>query len=195
MQKNTPIYALIDSELLKKYNLDLKSVAKQLNNLNINIAQYRNKSGDLNDIAKDIQEFKSIFRGKLIINDYIELIDLADGLHIGQEDLREIAPNPKEAIRALRAKLSRKILGLSTHNLDEIKVANTLDLDYIGLGAYRLSSTKDVTSIKGEELLEIAKYSIYPVALIGGVRFEDNFGSEISYKVLGSALFEKLLKL
>jgi len=195
LQKNTPIYALIDSELLKRYNLNLKSVAKQLNNLNIDIAQYRNKSGDLSVIAKDIQEFKSIFNGKLIINDYIELIDLADGLHIGQEDLREIAPNPKEAIRALRAKSSRKILGLSTHNLDEIKVANTLDLDYIGLGAYRLSSTKDVTSIKGEELLKIAKYSIHPVALIGGVRLEDNFGSEISYKVLGSALFEKLLKL
>jgi thiamine-phosphate pyrophosphorylase len=60
-----------------------------------------------------------------------------------------------------------------------------LDIDYIGLGAYRPTNTKNVTSIGGETLLEIAKLSTHPVAIIGGVRLDDNIPN-IKYKVIGS---------
>ncbi len=132
----------------------------------------------------------------MIINDYIELIDLADGLHLGQEDLLNINKYQDIAIKIIRDKIKDKILGISTHNLDEILKSNTLNIDYIGLGAYRDTSTKKDAKTSGKKLLDIAKNSTHKVALIGGVRLEDNFDSypQIYYKVIGSNLTDKFLK-
>ena len=64
-----------------------------------------------------------------------------------------------------------------------------MNIDYIGLGAYRSTSTKENVSVGGEALLEIAKLSTHPVGIIGGVRIDDIFGDEISYRVIGSGLY------
>ena len=162
-----------------------------LNSLNVEVAQYRNKKR-LGNIEQELKLIKEHFNGKLIINDYLEYINLADGLHIGQEDLVTISTDKKEAIKTLRNKIGKKLLGLSTHNLSEIQEANSLDLDYIGLGAYRVTATKDVDSIGGKELLDFAKESKHKVALIGGVTLEDDFSnySWIEYKVIGSNLIK-----
>ncbi len=192
--QETPIYALIDSELVKKYDISLFDICSFLNKHNIPIAQYRNKSGSDEEVAKALEYLRQNYNGKLIVNDRLTLVDLVDGVHLGQEDLLDIAPNPKEAIRKIRQKIGKKLLGISTHNLSEIEVANGLDIDYIGLGAYRSTSTKSDAKAKGEELLKIAKHSYHLVALIGGVTWEDNFDSYISYKVLGRSLFEKMIR-
>jgi len=116
-------------------------------------------------------------------------------LHLGQEDLSSINLDKKEAIKVIRDRVKDKILGLSTHNLEEIKEANTLNLDYIGLGAYRDTSTKKGAKVYGEELLEVAKNSKHKVALIGGVELKDDFTSypQIAYKVIGSDLIRAYL--
>ncbi len=130
----------------------------------------------------------------LIINDYIELASLADGLHIGQEDLLKIDSNIKDAIKKIKEELPSKMVGISTHNKEEILLANETDIDYIGLGAYRDSSTKKDINIKGKELLELSFLSKHPVALIGGVKIDDNFdGYNIKYKVIGKDLVIKYL--
>jgi len=64
-----------------------------------------------------------------------------------------------------------------------------LDIDYIGLGAYRATDTKLEAKVLGDEILEIAKLSKHPVAIIGGVKIDDDFGDNITYKVIGSGLF------
>ena len=186
------IYALIDRGLIDKYSINLKDFCNFLNDLNIPIAQYRNKNYNKTQIVNDLNIIKSHFKGTLIINDYIDFISLADGLHIGQEDLIKYG-----SINKIRDIIKNKILGLSTHNLEEIKRANSFNLDYIGLGAYRETSTKDVSNIKGKELLEIAKSSVHKVALIGGITLEDDFSNypQIYYKVIGSNLFKKYLSL
>ncbi len=91
--------------------------------------------------------------------------------------------------------MGQKIIGLSTHNIKEIKKANPLDIDYIGLGAYRNTNTKESVTVSGEKLLKIAKKSKHPVAIIGGVKLEDNFKNspQIEYKVIGSNLMEHFL--
>ncbi len=66
-----------------------------------------------------------------------------------------------------------------------------MDLDYIGLGAYRGTTTKSNVNILGEKALELAKLSKHPVGLIGGVKLEDSFGDEIKYRVVGSDLYKK----
>ena len=94
------------------------------------------------------------------------------------------------AVAKVREIIGRKQLGLSTHNLEEIEEANTLDLDYIGLGAYRSTQTKSEANVGGKALLEVAKSSKHPVGMIGGVRIEDAFEAPIVYKVIGSGLYK-----
>ena len=184
------IYALIDKETLFKRGVSLTHFSQKLELLNIPIAQYRNKSGSLDEMKKDLQLIREYYHGKLIVNDAIELIDYADGLHLGQEDIRLYANNKEDAITMIRQKIFNKILGLSTHNREEILEANGLNLDYIGLGAYRGTPTKIEAKVLGNDALVLAKLSNHPVGLIGGVKLSDTFNSEIHYKVIGSDLYE-----
>ncbi len=184
------IYALIDKESLSKRGLSLKKLSQKLEEMKIPIAQYRNKSAPLKLQKKDLSLIQKYYHGKLIINDNISLVDQVDGLHLGQEDIRRFSENLPFAIQKIRAEIGNKLLGLSTHNQEEILQANELDLDYIGLGAYRGTKTKLDASILGEKALNLAKLSHHPVGLIGGVKQSDKFGDEISYKVIGSDLYE-----
>jgi len=192
MQEETTVYALIDTALLERYELPLSQVTDFLEKAQIPIAQYRDKHSSDETVAEALETLRRDYSGTLIVNDRIDLVHLADGLHLGQEDLAAVAPDPAEAVHRVRERIGEKILGLSTHNLAEIETANTLDLDYIGLGAYRTTTTKSDAQVQGEALLQIARHSRHPVALIGGVRWEDSFGDSIAYKVLGSALFERI---
>lgn len=127
--------------------------------------------------------------GTLIINDTVELIAYVDGLHIGQEDIRNYSSNLNDAVANIRKKIGKKILGLSTHNKKEILESNYLDIDYIGLGAYRATKTKSEANVGGSELIDIASYSTHPVGIIGGVTLLDTFEDPIHYKVIGSGLY------
>ena len=190
----TETYALIDAALLERYAVDLEEFAEYLNREGVGIAQYRDKQGNDEAVAHALEEIRKHYEGTLIVNDRMALIDLADGLHLGQEDLAAVDSRPEIAVTKIRERIGDKMLGLSTHNLEEIETANTLDLDYIGLGAYRETSTKAVSSIGGDALVELAARSRHPVAIIGGVRREDTFPETITWKVLGSALFEGFAK-
>jgi thiamine-phosphate pyrophosphorylase len=81
------------------------------------------------------------------------------------------------------------MIGLSTHNKEEIEAANLLDLDYIGLGAYRATNTKEDAAPLQEKLDALAALSRHPVAAIGGVRFDDEF-EHVAYRVISGALYE-----
>jgi thiamine-phosphate pyrophosphorylase len=140
----------------------------------------------------DLLLIREHFEGIVIVNDAAELISYADGLHIGQEDLKVWNSDPHTAISMIREKIGSKTLGLSTHNKAEILEANTLDVDYIGLGAYRATATKSDASVGGEALLEIASLSIHPVGIIGGVCLADRFPDHIRYKVIGSDLMTRI---
>jgi thiamine-phosphate pyrophosphorylase len=174
------IYALLDFDLLQKYKITINSFVDKCYELDVKIIQYRDKNSDILDIEKRLKEIKKLWDKTLIINDYIELIEYANGLHIGQEDLQKY-----KSIENIRQKIGNNILGLSTHNEKEILAANKLDIDYIGLGAYRPTNTKNVKSIGGEKLTQIAKLSNKDVAIIGGVRLDDVIPN-VKYKVIGS---------
>ncbi|MDM5271942.1 thiamine phosphate synthase [Sulfurovum sp. zt1-1] len=185
----TKIYALVDKETLLQKGVSLLSHLEHLKNFDIPILQYRNKNGTLEEKESDLILIREYYAGVLIVNDAIELIDLADGLHIGQEDIREYDEDLFKAVAKIRQKIGTKQLGLSTHNQAEIEEANTLDLDYIGLGAYRATKTKSEANVGGKELLAAAKLSRHPVGIIGGVKIEDEFEEPIIYKVIGSDLY------
>ena len=183
------IYALIDKETLNQKGVSLIFHLEHLKSFDIPILQYRNKVGTIEEKKADLITIREYYQGTIIINDTIELIAYADGLHIGQEDIREYSDNPHESVMKVRDIIGRKLLGLSTHNLSEIEEANRLDLDYIGLGAYRSTKTKSEASVGGSALLEVAKHSKHPVGIIGGVKLKDEFEKPILYKVIGSDLY------
>ncbi|WP_373029793.1 thiamine phosphate synthase [Sulfurovum sp.] len=187
------IYALADKETLNQKGVSLKTFLQHISTFpNIPILQYRNKLASLEEKKEDLEIIREYYDGILIINDNIELISYADGLHLGQEDLRKYSYDLQEAVSLVRQKIGARLLGLSTHDKEEILEANTLDLDYIGLGAYRATDTKSEANVGGKTLLEAAKYSKHPVGIIGGVHMDDIFEEPIVYKVIGSGLYKGL---
>lgn len=183
------LYALCDQDLLDKKGLFLEDFISVAKEKNAEIIQYRNKSGDIASIKAALIKIRKMYDGFLIVNDAYELIEFCDGVHVGQEDLKEIDKNISVAVKILRSVINKdKILGISTHNIEEVLEANNMDLNYIGLGAYRDTNTKEnVSNILGKKLDEIALHSKHLVAAIGGVRESDKF-SNVTYHVIGSGL-------
>lgn len=184
------IYALVDKETLTQKGVSLVSHLEHLKTFkNIPILQYRNKNGSLEEKKLDLFTIRKYFRGILIINDTIELIEYADGLHIGQEDIRKYSDDLIQATKMIRQKIGKKILGLSTHDKGEVEEANSLDIDYIGLGAYRATNTKSEANVGGKALMVAAAHSKHPVGMIGGVHLDDTFDAPVIYKVIGTGLY------
>ncbi len=183
------LYVLCDYETLLKKNISLEKFVNLCKKKDVKIVQYRDKISSLQEQKTNLLYLKSQLNIPIIINDKIELIEFADGLHLGQEDLDKIHKDKKLAVKLVRLKIKDKLLGLSTHNEIEILEANELALDMIGLGAYKNTSTKDVNTILGSKISYLAKISKYPVCAIGGVKIEDII-ENIRFNVVGSGFYE-----
>lgn len=181
------LYALCDYETLTMRNISLSKFIDIITLHQAEIVQYRDKTSPIDIQKQNLIFLKQNLDIPVMINDNLELAEFCDGVHLGQEDLDKINTNHDLAIKLIRKKIGSKILGLSTHNELEILEANKLNLDYIGLGAYRGTSTKDVTNILGDKLPYLAKISKHKVAAIGGVKLDDNIPN-VYYKVIGSGL-------
>lgn len=191
------IYALCDKALLDRFGLDLEEFVAIAKRFDCEIMQYRDKSADLQVKKERLKKLRELWDGILIVNDEIALARLCDGVHIGQEDLSHVMDlfglvDENEALLVIRKVARAGIVGLSTHNLKEVQRANALDVDYIGLGAYRASSTKEVTNILAEDLPKIAKASRHKVVAIGGIRVFDDI-ENIWKKAIGTDLIIKAL--
>ena len=200
------LYVLLDFDTLKKYKISIKEFCKTSKGLKAKILQYRDKNSSIEEKLKRIKEIRKYWKKPLIINDDLELLEYADGIHIGQEDLASLCEkynlSEYEIISKIKNKewkienkeftflnspllnQNSKIVGLSTHNKEEILKANKLPLNYIGLGAYRPTHTKDTSNILGEKIIDLIKYSYHPVAVIGGVKIYDKIPAK--FKVIGS---------
>ncbi len=100
-----------------------------------------------------------------IVNDRPEIAieSDADGLHIGQEDI--------SAVEARKLIGPDKLLGLSTHNLEQVKAANEAPVDYIGFGPLYVTTSKvRPDPVIGPGALEFAyRSSRHPIVAIGGL--------------------------
>lgn len=183
------LYALCDQDLLNKKGLSLEDFINIAKQKNAEIIQYRSKNSDVAFIKQQLIKIRGLYDGFLIVNDAYELVEFCDGVHVGQDDLRAIDKDIFTAAKILREVINKdKILGLSTHNKEEVLQANMMDLNYIGLGAYRNTDTKNnVSSVIGEKLDDIASLSKHYVAAIGGVKESDRF-VHVTYHVMGSGL-------
>lgn len=185
------LYALCDQNMLDSRGISLEEYISIAQSHNAKIIQYRNKDADIAFIKQQLIKIRKLYDGFLIVNDAYELVEFCDGVHVGQGDLQRVDRDPIKAVKILRSVVSSdKILGISTHSEQEVLQANEMDLNYIGLGAYRKTATKDdITTLLGDELDKIAQKSKHLVAAIGGVRLDDVF-SNVTYHVIGSGLLK-----
>lgn len=185
------LYVLCDYETLQKKSISLEKFVQLCHEKDVKIVQYRDKISSLEQQKENLLYLKEELNIPIIINDKIELIEFADGLHLGQEDFEKIHKDKKLAIKLIRMKIKDKLLGLSTHNEREILESNTLDLDMIGLGAYKNTNTKDVSTILGDKITYLSKISKHPVCAIGGVKSNDIIDN-VKFNVVGSAFYDDL---
>ncbi|QRF32121.1 thiamine phosphate synthase [Bacillus safensis] len=120
-------------------------------------------------LARQIQALCQEANVPFIVNDDVQLaIDLdADGVHVGQEDT-----NAKD----VRQRIGNKILGVSTHNLDEVKQAVKDGADYVGMGpVYPTETKKDTRSVQGVSLItEVRRHGLQiPIVGIGGITYDN----------------------
>jgi len=103
-----------------------------------------------------------------IVNDRPDIARLAeaDGVHLGQNDLPV-----KEARRILGPDL---LIGLSTHNLDQVRQAILDGANYIGIGPTFPSATKEFGEFPGLDLVSrVMRETSLPAFVIGGVSQEN----------------------
>ncbi|MDD2898696.1 MAG: bifunctional hydroxymethylpyrimidine kinase/phosphomethylpyrimidine kinase, partial [Desulfuromonadaceae bacterium] len=133
----------------------------------VSTLQYRAKGLDYGARLVEGGELKRLctrFGATFIVNDDAQLAQEldADGVHLGQED---------GDISSARTLLGpHKIIGKSTHNLEEALRAEQEGADYIGFGALYPTGSKVVTHLPGVAgLASIRDAVTIPIVAIGGI--------------------------
>ena len=139
-----------------------------------NWIQLRVKNKSYEDWLKIAQETKLVclkYGAKLIINDNVQIAKeiSADGVHLGKDDM-----NPKEARKILG---NNFIIGGSTNNMEDVRRQMADGCDYIGIGPFRFTSTKEklspVLGLEGIKKIAEQFGKQIPMIAIGGIKLED----------------------
>jgi thiamine-phosphate pyrophosphorylase len=159
------LYAILDPEQIGSSSPD--SVLRQLLQGGAKMIQLRAKamsSRDFIQLAQKARDLTIPFDCKLIVNDRIDIAlgSAADGVHLGQEDL------PLEVGRKL---LGDRLIGISTHSLEQAKEAEANGADYIGFGPIFGTATKNTGyTARGVEMLARVRAAVaLPIIAIGGI--------------------------
>ena len=133
------------------------------------LIQLRDKRASSRVFYSDAQAAIQIARAagvKLIINDRVDiaLALRADGVHLGQEDM------PVDAARRILG--DQAVIGFSTHNLEQIREALHLPIDYLAFGPiFPTASKRNPDPVAGLNQLKRACEMVLPMPLvaIGGI--------------------------
>lgn len=190
-RKDLEVYFIMGTQnVLDKEPLQVLEEALQAG---VTIFQFREKGeGSLQGeayerFAAECQKLCQKYRVPFIINDDIELaVKLqADGVHIGQEDM---------SVAEVREIIGDRILGVSVHNMDELQIALTHKVDYVGIGPiFSTKSKKDAKAPAGTSFLQQAsqRYPELPIVAIGGIT-EQNAREPISAGADGVAIISAI---
>jgi thiamine-phosphate pyrophosphorylase len=163
------LYGILDLSYVE--SSDAEEIAEQLIGGGADLIQLRAKacpSAEIAKIAACLHESTSRHGIPLVINDHPEIARtvLAEGVHVGQDDLpiadvREIAgPNC--------------LVGKSTHSLDQAIRAFYEGADYIGFGPIFATPTKpDYPPVGLEEIEKVHEAVHIPIFCIGGIKLDN----------------------
>ena len=163
------LYAIVDvtcfAPQLRTTNA-IVEFARDLGEGGVTLLQYRNKEGATREIMKHAREIKRVLEGKvtLIMNDRADICVAAgyDGVHLGQDDL------PADAARLV---VGEGIVGISTHNPQQVKEADASSADYIAIGpVFPTTGKKNPDALVGLKGVSAARAATKkPLVAIGGI--------------------------
>jgi thiamine-phosphate pyrophosphorylase len=162
------LYLLVTESLCQT---DLESAVRGACSGGVAMVQCREKNlpeRTLVEHARRLREWARDAGAIFIMNDRADLavaVD-ADGVHLGQEDL-----NVKEARQIVG---SDRLVGVSTHTIEQARRAVLDGADYIGVGPVFASSTKEFDAPAGVDFVkQVAAEISLPWFAIGGINLDN----------------------
>ncbi len=153
-----------------KHN-DLINIVEQALAAGVRMVQYRSKQGTDKEKLKEAKQLASICKSHkalFIINDRVDLalaVD-ADGVHLGQSDL------PTANARKILG--SNRLIGRSTHCIEQLQEAEEEGCDYVGIGPIHETGIKPHTAPIGiQNLLTMSQATSLPCFAIGGINYSN----------------------
>ena len=163
------LYAIVDVTCFAPQLRTTNSIVEYARDLaegGVTLLQYRNKEGDTRAMVRHAREIKRVVEGKvtLIMNDRADICVAMgyDGVHLGQDDL------PAEGARMV---VGEGIVGVSTHNREQVKVADEGPADYIAIGpVFPTTGKKNPDVIVGLDGVRMARAATKKTLVaIGGI--------------------------
>jgi thiamine-phosphate pyrophosphorylase len=169
------LYAILDIDLLEPRRLDPLRVLDVWLDAGVRLIQLRAKtmaSGAMLALAETLVERTRAAGATFIVNDRADIAKLAgaDGVHLGQDDLR-----PADVRRMLLPPPA--IVGLSTHNDMQARDACAQPISYLAIGPVFATTSKarpdPVVGLDGVRMaVACATPHALPVVAIGGITLE-----------------------
>ena len=162
------LYVILDAGLL---TVPETECAQKLAAAGVRLLQYRNKRASARELFESSIKLVSRLaplKVSVVVNDRADVAALAgaDGVHVGQEDL--------EAEKARQVVGPEKLVGVSTHNLEQFQRAAASSADYIAVGPIFATGTKsNPDPVVGTEFIrKIRPLTDKPIVAIGGITLE-----------------------
>ena len=134
----------------------------------VKIVQLRMKHASREDVLREGRELRRVTAGTgtlFIVNDDPSIASEvgADGVHVGQGDMA-----PAE-VRSRYPEL--KVVGLSTHNMDQVRASIAQPIDYIGVGPVYATPTKYIPDPTPglDTMSRMIAAAAHPAVAIGGI--------------------------
>ena len=162
------LYVILDAALL---TVPETECAEKLAAAGVRLLQYRDKEASARELFERSKRLSSLLvpRGvTFIVNDRADIAAAAEasGVHVGQDDLGA------EAARSVIG--TGKLLGVSTHNLEQFKAAAATSADYVAVGPVFSTSTKaNPDPVVGIEFIRrVRPLTDKPIVAIGGITLD-----------------------
>jgi thiamine-phosphate pyrophosphorylase len=163
------LYAILSTELIRT---PLPNLALTLAQAGVGLIQCRNKRATTRELLEVSRETAGALAGhatRFIVNDRPDIAVLAGagGVHVGQDDL------PVEAARAVArtAQHGDFWVGVSTHNLEQLRAADKTSADYVAIGPISSTATKENhdPAVGVEFVRQARAVTAKPLVAIGGI--------------------------
>ncbi len=181
------LYVLVTESLCRRPWIETAELAIAGGADCIQLREKSLESGELLLRAKQLVALCRKHNALCIINDRpdIALLSDADGVHLGQQDL--------PAVEARKLLGHRKIIGVSTHQIEQARQARLDGADYIGVGPIFPSSTKPRETLAGLDYARQAAAQVpLPAIAISGISAE-NVGQVLQAGVRGVAVSSAII--
>jgi thiamine-phosphate pyrophosphorylase len=162
------LYVILDAALITSPERDC---ALSLAEAGVRLLQYRNKSASARQYLGSSRELAELLcpRGvSFFVNDRPDVAFLAgaSGVHVGQDDL--------DVEQARRVVGHERLVGISTHNLEQFEQAAASSADYIAVGpVFSTSSKANPDPVVGLDFMrKVRRLTDKPVVAIGGITLE-----------------------